>query len=690
MAVCPVAHAEVADNLGEIDKIENLSLEELLEKPIVAASNVEQRPKDSPALVSVVEGEDLRRIGARDLGSALAATRGVYATNDRNYGYLGIRGFSTPGDYNTRILLTIDDHKMSDPVYGQAMTGIELGLPLGAIERVELIRGAASSTYGSSALLGAVHVVTSTGATRPGLHVTSTTTATAETYPDPAQRPAVAFYGQELSATYGVVTDGGTDVFAAASMLRDPGLRAIYMPELAGTGEVCVDPQRMTVTCNGVVRDVDHEQAASAYVAIRHGGFRLSGLFSTRVRQVPTASFGSVVGDPDTETTDNRIFVDGGYHGALGAAELDAHASWDVYDYHGNYAYYAAPDSGDPGYLAGRTLYHDVANTHWLTGETRVRWRRAELVPGITDVDTVAGAEGVAVVKAYQIASTTDRDDQEIQLAGYGQAEARIAGHLVASAGTRVDARPGSYGASWSSRLGLLADAWHDGRLRLTLGSAFRAPNLYERYYFTAQATQPTLQPERAYTGEVSAEQYLGEHLRLIVAAYAVDLDDLTKLTMVDNPGQTAGDRYVFRNAGTAEGGGVEAELEARWQGTQLRANLALQRMHDETGADLSNSPHTLGNVSLVMPVAGNRAQLAVTSSFVGHRHAPSGAPIAAAFHTDLAVDIPRLGGTPIDVGAGVSNVFDQRSAVPGSEEHRQSAIPEDPRLIWIRIGYHL
>jgi iron complex outermembrane receptor protein len=681
---------ELVASLDGVDKIEDLSLEQLLEKPIVAASNIEQLPKDSPAMVSVVDGDDFRRLGVRDLGSALAAMRGVYATNDRNYSYLGIRGFSAPGDYNTRILLTIDDHKITDPIYGQAMTGVELGLPLAAIQRVELVRGAASSTYGSSALLGAVHVVTSTGATRPGLRVSATTSATAETFTDPAQRPDVAFYGQDLSATYGVVTADGTDVFAAASYLRAPGLRAIYMPELASSDAMCVNEARVPVTCDGVVRGVDHEQAGSAYFGVRHGEFRLSGLLSSRVRQIPTASFGTVIGDPDTHTTDTRAYLDGGYHATLGEAEIDARVAWDRYDYRGSYAYYTPPVNGDPSYLAGRSLYPDAALSDWFTSEARVRWRRAELFRGVTDLDTIAGAEVVAVPKAYQIAADRERDDHELQIAGYGQVEARIAERAVASAGLRVDARPGSYGASTSSRLGLLLDAWHDGRIRLTFGTAFRAPNLYERYYFTAQATQPALQPEQATTYELSTEQYLGEHLRLIVAGYFNDLDAVTQLTMLEAPGQIATNQYVIQNGGERDGIGVETELEARWQGTRLRANLAVQHTVDETGADLANSPHTLGNLSLVVPIAANRAQLAIASSFIGRRHAPSGVAIDAAFQTDLAVEIPRLGASPIDLGLGVSNAFDQRSAVPGSEEHRQSAIPRDPRLVWIRIGVHL
>jgi outer membrane cobalamin receptor len=685
----PAARAEGLADLDDVDKIEDLSLEDLLEKPIIAASNIEQRPKDSPAVVSVVDGDDLRRLGVRDLGSALAGMRGVYATNDRNYSYIGIRGESIPGDYNTRIQLAIDDHKITDPVYSQALTGAELGLPLAAIERIELVRGAASSTYGSNALLGAIHIVTATGAMHPGLQVSATTTATAETFADPAHRPDVAFYGEQLAASYGAVV-GATDVFAAASYLRAPGLSAIYMPELANPAEVCVDAHHAPVPCDGVVRDIDHEEAGSVYAAVRHGGFRLSGLASSRVKQIPTASFGTVIGDPDTRMTDQRVYLDGGYHTAIGEAELDTRLAWDVSRYHGTYPYYEMPADGDPSYLAGRSVYRDAMLATWFTGEARVRWRRGELWPGVTDVDTLAGAEAVAVPTAIQIDGPTDRDDHELQLAGYAQAEARIAGRIVGSAGTRVDVRPSSFGVSNSSRLGILVDPWPEGRIRATLGTAFRAPNLYERFYYANQASEPTLQPERSTTAELSVEQYLGEHVRAIVAGYRNQLSDLLALVPTDVAGANLGQSYVYRNGGTAHGEGVEAELEARWRGTVLRGNLAVQRTEDEMGQTLPNSPHTLGNLAIALPLVAGRAHLTIASSFIGRRRSASGVTIDAAFRTDLAVDIPRVAGTRFDLGLGIQNAFDQRSAAPGSEEHRQSAIPENPRLIWIRIGAHL
>ena len=672
----------------QIEEIEDVSLEALLERPVIAASRVEQRPGDSPMIVSVVHGDEIQRLNYRDVGSALATMRGVYSTNDRNYSYIGIRGFSIPGDYNTRLLLSIDDHPVSDPVYGQATSGAELGLPMAAVDRIELVRGSASSVYGSSAMLGAINVVTYTGATRPGLHVSATTTATAETYSDPAERPSVAFYGQELSATYGAVSRAGTDVFVAASYLRAPGLEAIYTPEFDGAAEMCVEagePQ----PCDGVVRGADAEHAGAAFATVRHGDFRVSALAASRGKRVPTAAFGTVIGDRDNHTVDTHVFVDGGYRKALGEFEVDTSLAWDFYDYSGTYVYYAPPEDGDPSYEAGRDVYPDAATAHWITGRGRVRWRREEVAPGVTDADAQIGAELVEVPTAAQIASNATRDDRELQGAVYAQGEARFATRFVGSAGVRADIRPESFGVNLSPRVGVLADAWRDARLRASWGAAFRAPNLYERFYYEYQPDYPALEPEHARTFEVSLEQYVGDNLRVIVAGYHQRLDNLIAIRELDTPGIEVGQSYVFENQGNATGRGVEVALEAKWHGTEIRANGGLQKTDDGT-MELPNSPRTLAGVSLVTPVWGDRARFSIHSSVIGRRYSAGGETIPAAFDTDIAIQVPKVGGSELDLAAGVSNVFDQRTGAPGSEEHRQAMIPQDPRLVWVRLGVRL
>jgi len=61
-------------------------------------------------------------------------------SGDRSYHYLGSRGFSRPGDYNSRYLLLVDGHRLNDNIYDTASVGNELALDIDLIDRVEVIR----------------------------------------------------------------------------------------------------------------------------------------------------------------------------------------------------------------------------------------------------------------------------------------------------------------------------------------------------------------------------------------------------------------------------------------------------------------------------------------------------------------------------------------------------------------------
>lgn len=100
-----------------------LSLEQLLTleaQSVFGASKFLQRLSEAPSAVSIVTAEDIQRYGWRTLADVLRSVRGFYATDDRSDGYVGVRGFLRPGDYNTRILLTLDGRRLNDSFYDGA------------------------------------------------------------------------------------------------------------------------------------------------------------------------------------------------------------------------------------------------------------------------------------------------------------------------------------------------------------------------------------------------------------------------------------------------------------------------------------------------------------------------------------------------------------------------------------------
>ena len=145
-----------------------MSLEQVMSVEIpsvVGASRFAQQVVDAPATVTIVTSDEIERFGYRTLADILRGVRGFYVNYDRNYSYVGSRGFLRPGDYNSRILLLIDGHRVNDNIYDSATIGTDFPIDLELIDRVEIVRGPSSSLYGTSAFFAVVSVTTRRGTT---------------------------------------------------------------------------------------------------------------------------------------------------------------------------------------------------------------------------------------------------------------------------------------------------------------------------------------------------------------------------------------------------------------------------------------------------------------------------------------------------------------------------------------------
>jgi iron complex outermembrane receptor protein len=167
------ASTQAGGPLADATELAQMSLDDLLRVEVQGASRYAQPLADSPASVTVIEQQELQRHGYRNLAEALSSVSGVYVSNDRNYSYLGVRGFSRPGDYNSRILLLTDGARRNDALYDQAHIGNESPIETDWVKRLEFVSGPASAVYGANALFGIVNAVMLDGGDINGARLTA-------------------------------------------------------------------------------------------------------------------------------------------------------------------------------------------------------------------------------------------------------------------------------------------------------------------------------------------------------------------------------------------------------------------------------------------------------------------------------------------------------------------------------------
>lgn len=144
------------------DLIQNVSMKptvNALDEVVVSVGRFSQKLSDITVSMNVLKAEDITRQDPSDLRATLATVSGVEINNKQP----SIRGGSgwTYG-VGSRSLIMVDGMSILTPGVGEINWN---AIPMENIEQVEVIKGASSVLYGSSALNGLVNVRT----TRPGL-----------------------------------------------------------------------------------------------------------------------------------------------------------------------------------------------------------------------------------------------------------------------------------------------------------------------------------------------------------------------------------------------------------------------------------------------------------------------------------------------------------------------------------------
>lgn len=564
---------------------------------VVTGSRREVAADASPVPVTVVDRDAVEASGARDAAELLEGHPGLAIVRSFRGAGLEVEGLDP-----RHVLVLVDGERVA----GRTGEQTDLSrLPIEAIERVEVVKGATSALYGADALGGVVNIITRS-----------------------ARAPA-ELEGTLESGTLGrlgVSTRGGAardtwDAHVAAGLHRAGAFHLDDSPATSGSAR---DDASATVsarlrpsdalTLAARVQYLFREQRATDALALPRG-----------LDDAPRWK----VTDRD-QTGHTLAALLSATHRAASGGQLEVRASTSVFD---------------------DTLAYDQRGSDREDREEHTR----ELVGGLalSYQRLVAGAHHLVVgleghVEALESQRVEGGEASRQRLALHLQDEwtvldgaqglddgdavddlAPAAGPvLVLVAGVRLDV-DSQFGPALAPRVAARFDPTPELALHASFGLGFRAPGFRELYLFFenpgvgyAVVGSPELDPERSRSLRLGAAWTPTDAVRVEVALFRHDLADLiltTPLTPVEGAGASL---YTYRNvdAATSQGGELSVSLRAA-RALRLDLSYTLTDARDDaTDLVLPGRATHRGHIALTGRLAATATALTARAELVGPR----------------------------------------------------------------------
>jgi outer membrane receptor protein involved in Fe transport len=627
------------------NELAELGLEQLMQLRVVGASRYEQRQADAPAAVSVITREEIRAFGWRTLDQALASLPGVHLNYDRQYSHLGTRGFALLGDFNTRVLLTVDGSRLNDPLYDGAAVGHELPLDLDLVERIEFIPGPGGAVYGQNAMFGVVNLVTRSGAEVGGVEL-----AAAHQHPQSLR---------EGRASWGGRLENGADLLLSVSGVRARGedLRL----DFGATG------------ISGVAGGLDGERAGQFMARGALGAWQALLLHGERRKDDPTGAFLSDPLTPGQYQRDELTLA----HLRLKDAPLGDQLRISGSVIAGEQRYRSGFVYGTPVLSLGSSSWR---GTEWQLVSTAIPDHT--LLMGFEFQDNrridQSGYDPTQAGPGVRIASPGHRTGV------YAQDEWRLGPALATTLGLRLD-RNSREGAEISPRAAVIWQFDAATTFKALYGGAHRAPNAYESQLDDGVSIRanPALKGERIRTLELVADHRLSTHLAVRASAYHWDLRDLVTLGTEPVSGLPQ-----YRSGQPLRATGLELSLDRTWDvGARLRGSLSTQDVQTSDVGRPPSSPRVLARLALSapLPMAGWRA--AYEFRFDDRQRMLGGSEVGSFALSDLRLSSTGLA-PGLELAISVRNLFDKRYSLPVSDTNWQPALEQDGRSLRVALLY--
>lgn len=601
------------------------SLEQLMNVRVVSAAMHDQNLSDAPGDVTVITSKEIRQWGYRTLADALSYVRGFYLSPDLSYTYVGARGFSLPGDYETRLVVQVNGHSMLDNVFdSNAFFGNDFAVDLDVVDRIEIVRGPSSALYGSSSILATINVVTKRPAEAEGTRV---------------RVEAGSLRQRKVVVTQALALGKGANLLLSGSAFNNAGQRVLYFPEFNA-------PENNF----GRAINMDGEKGYHAFADLTWGNWEVLAVAGNRVKIQPISYGDTIFNDRGTRVEDTRAFVEVIYTKDLpGDRTFSWRTSFDEYRYRG--IYHAPSDTVDVidsreqdygDWLKSRLIYRlpDGHAGHLTVGtETRVDLRSMQNV--------------FNVYPSYVPLFRIGRSDRYI--GAFAQQEWALGSKWELNVGGRFD-------WSWlrrdafSPRAALLYKPSKKQTYKIMYGRGFRNPSNYEMFFEDGSSfrANPSLLPETTNSYEFDAEHQFTKRLRASASVYHYQLGNLIQQTYADDGlAQSV-------NAGSVRALGSSFEIGYALAGaTSISAALDLQRaVFTGSNEVLPNSPGQIGKLRYSVPLLRQRFTLNTGVQALGERRTYTGNAVPPAVLPEVSVTTKSFWGG-WQLNAGVKNFSD-------------------------------
>ena len=623
-----------------------LPLESLMEielPKVYGASKIEQKSTEAPSSVTVITADEIRRYGHRTLGDVLQSVQGFQVSSDRNYSFLGTRGLNL-GDFNSRILLLVDGHRVNNNLTDGALVDTAFILDVDLIERVEIIRGPGSVLYGNNAFFGVINVITRQGKNVNGAEVSG---------------EYASFDTFKGRVSLGKQFTNGLQLLVSGSLYDSDGDPKLFYHEFNTPAQN-----------NGVARNLDGDAFGSFFGSVSFQDFTVQGAFNRREKANPTAQFFTTFNDPRLRTVDERSYASFKY----------AHSFPDVVDVTAQ-LYYDRTDF-EIGYPAAPALFKEVQAGEWWGLELQANkrlWERHVITLGVEYRDDFHQSDRVSDANTGQI--FTDLNRRRASHGVYLQGDFAVLTNLHLNAGIRYD-QYGDFDPAFDPRLALIYNPIQTATLKLLYGTAFRTPNFLE----LGDPRFQDIKPEKITSYELVYEQELTRHLRSSVSGFYNEMSDLIVL---ENGNFTNFDATTK---------GLELALDGAWtNGIRTRLSYTLQKVEDRSGSrNLPDSPEQLVKLNFSVPLYAQKVFASLEFQYTSRRHTlfttSTGNTLAGVDAGGFGVMnftlfsqnlVPNL-----EISASVYNLLDHQYGDPASRFHQQDIIARDGRTFRAKLTY--